>query len=122
VGAYNHAGGWWGNASVRTNLKLRLKYPKADLLPSQPLIVKVFANTTADEGAVPWTLLVNDLNEESAVIPTVPGMDAAWQTFAYSKVDNAAHSWDCAGYSHFVVGVQRPYAIEGPAELQAKIV
>jgi len=31
-------------------------------------------------------------------------------------------SSDCTGYSHVVVDVQRPYAIEGPAELQAKIV
>ena len=74
-------------------------------------------------GATPWTLLSNTLNEEAAVIPTNTATDAIWGDYAYTRVDNAAHSWDCEGYSYFLVGVQRASPGDAPpAELEAKIV
>lgn len=110
-------------AGVGTTLRIRMKYAKTDPAPAAPLKIKVFANTVPDEGATPWTLLPNTLNEESAVIPTNTSTDAIWGDYAYTRVDNAAHAWDCDGYSYFLVGVQRAYPGDAPpAELEAKIV
>lgn len=123
-----------------TTLRLRLCYEDGFVSSAFPpvtsqLQVRVFAGNPYSEtgGLSNSSPLRNLLGDASVVIPAdrtrdteiAAGTSPGGPFYRATTPDNQAHSWDCDGYSFFVVGVERVYACayqQQAAYLQAKIV
>ncbi|HMN40424.1 MAG TPA: hypothetical protein PKE29_06225 [Phycisphaerales bacterium] len=112
-----------------TTLRVRMRYQADDGTLINPVIIRIFASVGDDptDPATPFVALPNTANECSVPIRNNADTDSLvgpGTGFAYTTPDNDQHSWDCDGYTWFIIGVEQAYDGDTPEEawLEAKIV
>lgn len=105
---------------VGTTIRVRLRYGALDTAQPVSLRIRMFGSNNGDSFAA-----IRNLNGDASVlVPTVPAEDTIYSGDKVTIPDNDAHSWDCDGYTYFMIGIEREYtgASAATSIIQAKIV